>query len=42
MISEARNQAYLCKYETSHKMFKKVLETIRQEMILNNFNRRDI
>lgn len=42
MISQARDQAYLCKYDTAQKMFKKILEIIRQEMILNNFNRRDI
>lgn len=42
MISEARNEAYLCNYEKSHKMLKEILETIHQEIIINNSDLRKI
>ena len=41
-IKEARNAAYLGKYQQSLKLFKAVIDSIEQEIILNNIPKADI
>jgi hypothetical protein len=41
-IKEARNAAYLGKYQQALKLFKTVIDSIEQEIILNNVPKADI
>ncbi len=41
-IKEARNAAYLGKYQQSLKLFKAVIDSIEQEIILNNIPKADV
>lgn len=41
-LKEARNFAYLGKYDQSLKQFKKIIDTVQQEIILNNIPRKSI
>lgn len=41
-LKDARNFAYLGKYEESLKHFKKIADSIEQEIILNNVHKKSI
>jgi len=41
-LREARNMGYLCKYEEAIKLYKKIIDSIEQEIILNNVSRKSL
>lgn len=41
-LKEARNFGYLCKYDESIRHYKKIIDSIEQEIILNNVSKKTI
>lgn len=41
-LKEARNFAYLCKYQQAQKLYKSIIDSIEQEIILNNIGRAEL
>ena len=41
-LKEARNMGYLGKYDESIKYYKKIIDSIEQEIILNNVSRKSL
>lgn len=41
-LKEARNLGYLCKYDESISHYKKIIDSIEQEIILNNVSKKSL
>ena len=41
-LKEARNLAYLCKYDEAIKFYKQIIDAIEQQIILNNVSRKSL